>query len=160
MASRKYRIVHESYLVEWLGITYPPGTWITNVRLGKVKVPEEQKLTPQERRLLLGAFGASADAIVLLPNKVVIVEAMVRHEPGAGEDLLKYKMLFKETERFKEHWNKPIELVILTPLDVTAYERFYREMGIKVVNYRPAWIIEYLNTYPARFRRGKLSSVE
>ena len=158
--ARKYRIVHESYLTEWLGITYPPGTWRTNVRLGKVRPPAPHELSPEERRLLRGAFGASADAIVLLPDKVVIVEAMVRHEPGAGEDLLKYKMLFKETEEFREHWDKPIELVIVTPLDVSAYERFYREMGIKVVNYRPAWVIEYLNTYPTRFRRGKLSALE
>jgi len=160
MAKRKYRIVHESYLTEWLGITYPPGTWRTNVRLGRVKPPRDKKLTPQERRLLLGAFGAQADAIVILPDKVVIVEAMVRHEPGAGEDLLKYKTLFRETEEFREHWNKPIELIILTPLDVSAYERFYREMGIKVVNYRPLWILEYLGTYPPRFRRGKLSGLE
>ena len=84
----------------------------------------------------------------------------MRHEPGAGEDLLKYKTLFRETEEFREHWNKPIELIILTPLDVSAYERFYREMGIKVVNYRPLWILEYLGTYPPRFRRGKLSGLE
>jgi len=158
--ARKYRIVHESYLTEWLGITYPPGTWITNVRLGKVKPPATERLTPEEQRLLIGAFGASADAIVLLPDKVVIVEVMIRHEPGAGEDLLKYKMLFKETEEFREHWDKPIELIIVTPLDVSVYERLYRELGIKVVNYRPAWIIEYLNTYPVRFRRGKLSGLE
>jgi len=158
--TRKYRNVHETYLAEYLGITYPPGTWRTNVRLGRVRVPETEKLSPQERRLLLGAFGASADAIVLLPDRVVIIEAMVRHEPGAGEDLLKYRMLFRETEEFKEYWDKPIDMVLLTPLDVTAYERFYREMGIRVEVYRPAWILEYLGTYPARYRRGKLSGLE
>ena len=142
--TRKYRNVHETYLAEYLGVTYPPGTWRTNVRLGKVRAPETERLSPQERRLLLGAFGASADAIVLLPDKVVIIEAMVRHEPGAGEDLLKYRMLFRETEEFKEYWDKPIDMVLLTPLDVTAYERFYREMGIRVEVYRPAWILEYL----------------
>jgi len=84
------------------------------VRLGKPKEPERRELTPEERRMLLGAFGAIADAIVLLPTKVVIVEAMVRHEPGSAEDLLKYRWLFKETEEFKEHWQKPIELVIVT----------------------------------------------
>ena len=158
--TRKYRNVHESYLAEYLGITYPPGTWRTNVRLGKVRVPETEKLSPQEKRLLLGAFGASADAIVLLPDRVVIIEAMVRHEPGAGEDLLKYRMLFRETEEFKDYWNWPIELVILTPLDITTYERVYRELGVKVVNYRPPWILEYLGTYPPRYGRGKLSGLE
>jgi len=160
VTKRKYRIVHESYLAEWLGITFPPGTWRTNVRLGKVKSPEERKLGIEEQRLLLGAFGASADAIVLLPEKVVIVEAMVRHEPGAGEDLLKYEMLFKETLEFHDFWDKPIEKIIVTPLDVSAYERVYKAMGVKVVNYRPVWILEYLGTYPARFRGGKLSGLE
>jgi len=160
MARRKYRIVHESYLVEWLGINYPAGTWSTNIRLGKIKSLEERKLMPEEERLLIGAFGAQADAIVLLPDRVVIVEAMVRHEPGTAEDLLKYEMLFRETEEFKEHWHKPIEKIIVTPLDVGMYLAFYEKMGIKVVKYAPLWIQEYLSTYPPRFRRGKLSALK
>ena len=157
---RKYRIVHESYLAEFLGITFPPGTWRANVRLGKVRPPAPHELTPEERRMLKGAFGASADAIVILPDKVIIIEAMVRHEPGALEDLIKYKMLFRETEEFRSHWNKPIELWIITPLDLPFYEKLAEKMGIKVVKYKPSWILEYLHTYPRHFWRGKLSSVE
>lgn len=157
---RPYRIVHEGYLAEWLGMNFPPGTWRANVRLGKVRPPAPHELTPEERRLLLGAMGASADAIVILPDRVIIIEAMVRHEPGALEDLIKYKMLFKETEEFKPHWNKPIELWILTPLDLPFYEKLAADMGIKIIKYKPSWILEYLNTYPRRYSRGKLSGLE
>jgi len=160
LAKRTYRIVHESYLAEWLAMNFPPGTWRTNVRLGKVIPPGRKKLLAPEERLLLYAFGASADAIVLLPDKVIIVEAMVRHEPGALEDLLKYKELFKMTEEFREHWHKPIELILLTPLDVPFYEKFAQKFGVKVVKYKPMWIIEYLHTYARRFWRGKLSSIK
>jgi len=158
--ARQYRIVHEDFLVEWLGITYPPGTWRTNVRLGRIRQPAPHELPPAERRLLRGAFGAQADAIVLLPDEVHIIEAMVRHEPGALEDLIKYKLLFKETEEFRSHWNKPIRLILLTPLKLGFYEKLANYLGIEVAYYRPAWIQEYLNTYPPRFRRGRLYSVE
>ena len=160
MSKRKYRIVHESYLAEWLGMHFPPGTWRTNVRLGKVRLPAPHELTPAERRFLKGAFGASADAIVFLPDKVIIIEAMVRHEPGALEDLIKYKMLFKETEEFREHWNKPIELILLTPLEAPTYEKLAKHFGVKVVKYKPLWILEYLHTYPRKEWRGKLSGIE
>ena len=82
---------------------------------------------------------------------------MVRHEPGAVEDLLKYKRLFYETEEFREHWHKPVELILLTPLDLPFYEKFAQEHGVKVVKYKPLWILEYLHTYPRRFWRGKIS---
>ena len=77
---RRYTIVHEQYLLEWLMKNYPAGTWRTNVRLGAVsKELIERTVTPEERRALkLWTF--QADAVVLLPDKVVIVEALVRPE--------------------------------------------------------------------------------
>lgn len=160
MGRRRYRIVHESYLVEWLGLNFPPGSWRTNVRLGKVKVPPGAVLTPEEERYLRGAFAASADAIVFLENEVLIVEAMVRHEPGAVEDLLKYKRLFLSDPAFKEHWGKRIRLVLLTPLELGEYEKFAKEHGIEVVKYTPPWILEYLHSYPRSFWRARGYSTE
>jgi len=137
MARRRYRIVHESYLVEWLGFTYPAGTWRTNVRLGAPKRPPHEKRIPEVERLLLGAFGGSVDAIVFLADKIILVEAMVRHEPGSIEDLKKYKKLFLQTEEFRQHWDKPIELVLVTPLDMPFYEELCKDEGIRVEKYRP-----------------------
>lgn len=160
MGTRKYRNVHETYLAEFLGITYPPGTWKTNVRVGKFSDKLYAQLTESERRALLGVFGASADAIVFLKDKTVIIECMIRHEPGALEDLIKYKLLFLETPEYRSRWNLPVELVLLTPLDAPFYFKMAKLFGIKVIQYHPAWIDEYLNSYPRRFRRGKLSAVE
>ena len=156
---RRYRQVHESYLTEWLGMNFPPGTWRTNVTVGKIVTPPGVSLTPEEYANLRETFGAQADAIVFLPNEVIIVEAMVRHEPGVLEDLLKYKRLFLKDDTFDRYHTLPIRLVILTPLDLGEYEKMAKDMGIEVVRYNPVWIQEYLATYPRRFGRGKTSSV-
>jgi len=154
---RRYRPVHEAYLTEWLGLKFPPGTWRTSVKLGDMLIrPEASTLTPSERRLLL-PFAAEADAIVLYKKTLWIIEAMVRHEPGAGEDLLKYKALVPYTSSLQPYKDWPIKLVILTPLELGWYEQFYRSLGIQVEYYAPPWIIEYITSYPRRFWRGKLS---
>jgi hypothetical protein len=158
VAKRRYRIVHESYLAEFLGLNFPPGTWRTNVRLGRVKVPEGASLSPEEERLLKGAFAGSADAIVFLEDEVIIIEAMVRHEPGSVEDLLRYKRLFLSDPEFREHWGKRIRLMLVTPLELGEWAKFAEEQGIEIVRYAPPWIMEYIYSYPRREWRGKGSS--
>jgi hypothetical protein len=158
--TKKYRQPHESYLTEWLGMNFPPGSWRTNVTVGKVKVPENMSLLPEEYANLREALGAQADAMVFLPDQVIIVEAMIRHEPGVLEDLLKYKRLFFKDDTFEKYWSMPLRLLLLTPLDLGEYEKMAVDMGIEVVHYNPAWVQAYLATYPRRAGRGKTSSVE
>ena len=133
---------------------------MTNVRLGRLSTKLFGELTEKEKRLVRGAFGASADAIVLLPDKAAIIECKIRDDPGSIEGLTKYEILFKETDECKQWWNKPIELILLTPLDNPFYEKLCEKFGIKVVQYKPAWIYSYLDTYPRRYSRGKLYGIE
>ena len=157
---RPYTIVHEPYLIEWLSRNFPPGTWMTNVRLGLPKA-ELRRLaqTPEELRALK-LWTAQADAVVILPDKVIIVEALVRPEWWKIEQLLEYERLFKHTPEFAEHWNKPIEKVLLT-VDIDDFHRMIaEERGVRVVIYRPAWIESYLARYPPRRRRPPLAMLE
>jgi len=154
---RRYRIVHEAYLVEWLGITYPAGTWKTNVPLGDKLIRKEEPLTPEERRQLGGMLGANIDAIAVLPTEVHLIEAMVRHEPGAIEDLLKYRELLPHTTGLEPLTNRPIKLILVTPLELGWYEQFANKLGVEIRHYRPPWILEYLHTYPRKYWRGQLS---
>jgi hypothetical protein len=141
-------------------MNFPPGSWRTNVTIGKVITPPGVTLLPEEYANLRETFGAQADAVVFLPNEVIIIEAMVRHEPGVLEDLMKYKRLFLKDDTFSKYHALPLRLVLLTPLDLGEYEKMAVDMGIEVVRYTPTWIREYLATYPRRAGRGKTSSVE
>ena len=157
---RRYTIVHEQYLLEWLMKNYPAGTWRTNVRLGAVsKELLERTVTPEERRALkLWTF--QADAVVLLPDKVVIVEALVRPEWWKMLQLEEYERAFKNTPEFKEHWDKPIEKVLLTTIDSPYHRAMAHEKGIRVVLYQPPWIVPYMQRYGIRRRRPPGAYVE
>jgi len=152
---RRYRIVHEPYLVEWLMRTYPPGTWRVNVRLGAVAPElEELAVTPEEKRAL-HLWRPQADAVVVLPDKVVIVEAYIRAEVKKLAQLKLYERALKVTEEFREQWHKPTELILLAAIWDPTVIRMCEEYGIRYVFYRPQWIERYIETLPGRFRRGQ-----
>ena len=157
--TRKYRIVHEPYLIEYLMGTYPPFSWETNVRLG-VPHPElvELAITPEEERMLK-LWTASCDAVVILPEEVHLIECFIRIIPGKLEALGIYERLFKITPRYEKHWGKKIVKILLTPIDSPFHEAMAAELGIRVVKYRPPWIEQYIGTLAKRHQRGFLSEV-
>ena len=160
MKERKYRPVAEAYLTEWLGITYPPGTWRTNVQLGDVKTYNIRVASEAEERFIKKPFRPIADAVVLLPNEVHIVECKVREDRGKLEQLLVYEYLFPRTPEFAAYKDYPIRKILLTPKPMGSFEKFLQKYGIEVVYYRPAWILEYLNSLERKLRRGYSASVE
>jgi len=157
---RQYRIIHETMLMDWLMRTYPPGSWRTNVRLGKLK-PEfiEAAVTPEERRALY-PWLASADAVVTLPGEVHIIECLVRPEWWKGYMLLLYKEYFLITEDDRAHWEKPIRLIIVTAIRNPLVERVYREHGIQIILFRPRYVEEYIWSLAPRKRRPYLAMTE
>ena len=140
---RKYRIVHERMLLEYLLKTYPPGSWRTNVRLG-MPHPEVARvaLTPEEQRMLVITL-PMADAVVLLRDQVHILECVVRPEWWKITQLKVYGRLFPMTEEYRPHWEKPIRLVLLTAILNPFMEWLARDEGVEVVRYRPIWIDTY-----------------
>jgi len=153
LGRRPYTIVHEPYLVEWLSKNFPPGTWRTNVRLGKPSAELLERVKSPEEARALKLWTWQADAIVLLPEKVIIIEALVRPEWWKLLQLKEYEKAFKMTEEFREHWHKPIELVLLTTIDSPVHRAMAAEMGVRYVIYRPEWIEPYLARYGIRHRR-------
>ena len=150
---RKYRIVHEGYLTSWITASFPPGSWQTNVRLG-APVPEmlEPTIGPEEVRALK-LWLPQADAVVILPDRVFIVEALVRPEWWKIFVLYTYVDLFGKTEEFREHWGKPRQGVILSTMVNRYWQAQAEQLGIRFVIHRPAMVEEYLGALPRRMRR-------
>lgn len=147
--SRPYRVVHEPMLVEWLNKTYPPGTWRTNVRLGRPHPElEARALTPAEKRMLMITM-FSADAVVILPGRVDIVECIVRPEWEKISKLKMYGHLFGVTGEYRAHWSKPRRLIILAAVTNEFVEWFARSEGVAWIRYRPIWFDEYAAKTPA-----------
>lgn len=156
---RPYRIIHEPILVEWLRMNYPPGTWRTNVRVGPVaeeikRITEEVGL-PGVARLTAG----SIDAVVELPDKTVLVEAMVRVDTGKISKLKTYRQLYLTDPQFEHRRGLPVELVLLAVIDVPLMAYQCEAEGVRYVHYCPDWAKPMLEALPKRIAQGHLGGV-
>lgn len=155
--ARPYRKIHDPLLMTYLLKNFPPGTFRTNVRLGKIDpkfFPEA--ITPEGERLA-SIYLPRADAVVLLPDKVIIIETMVRNEFWKMEQLNEYARLFKQTEEFKPYWHLPIELQLVTPKTSAYLEERASRSKIKVVLFSDVYWELYAAQIPGRTREGRFS---
>ena len=148
--SRVYTRAHEPMLIEWLTKNYPPGSWTSNVRLGAPD-PQLQAVatTPEERRMLMIALH-TCDAVVLTTDKVTIVEVATEPKVEKVCQCELYGHLFRETEQFKAHWNKPIDLIILSTVESDLIRWFAEKHGVRWVVYVPLWWEAHIRTRQAR----------
>jgi len=157
---RFYRIIHEPYLNEYLVRNYPIGTWIHNVRVGPVAPELVAEILEERLRRVARVTVASVDAIVKLPDKTVLVEAMIRDEPGKVQMLKLYRRLFLSDTEFRDRWELPVELVLVTPIFNPLLRAICQEEGITYAFYRPDWIEPYLGSLPPRLREPRLQGVK
>ena len=160
MAERRAWQAREMRLVvEYLARNYPKYETRTRVRLGGVpKALDHPDLSEGERRAL-GVWRRWADAIVIMPTKLVLIEAKIRPGPEAIAQLELYKHLLPKTPELQPHKAKPIELVLLFALEDPVVEQLARAKGIRVVYFKPKWVDEYLSVLYPRERRAPLTDI-
>jgi len=141
---------------EWLVRTHPEDMKWTRVRVGQL-APE--MLTPvgseEEERAATG-WRRWVDAIVITKEKVIMIEAAIRPNPGKISQLELYDELFEMTPEFKKYWGWKRELMILYAIEDPATVYLARKKGILCVRYVPDWLEAYL---PLLFRREQRGSV-
>lgn len=141
-------------LSEWMAETYPGNEYRTRVRLGRIQPRVDAPgLTPEERRMI-GVHRRWADAVVLMPDRVVLVEAKIRPQPGVISQLELYARLLPHTPELGEHAELPIEMVLLYAIEDELINVLAREKGIRCVQYWPSWMDEYIEELYPRERSG------
>lgn len=141
-------------LTEWLAKTQKGKRWMTRVRLGAPKPSVPRPDMSPEERAMIGAWRRWADAIILEPNRITIVEAAIRPQPGKIAQLELYKLLFPQTPELRAWWGAKIEMLLLYAIEDPATIYLAREKGIRCVEYKPSWLPEYLALLMPRERRG------
>ena len=144
---------------EWLIRTYPEDQKWTRVRVGKL-APD--MLTPietsAEERAATG-WRRWVDAIVVTKEKVILIEAAIRPNPGKISQLELYEELFGMTPEFARYWDWDRELVILYAIEDPATVYLARKKGMRCVQYVPAWLEAYLPLLYPRERRGSVHAL-
>lgn len=147
-------------LGEWLEKEYHGHYYATRVRLG---TPPAALLTPdmpEEEVRMLGVWRRWADGLVVLPDRMVLIEAAIRPDPGDISKLELYAYLLPHTPEYREHRDKPVDLVLLYCLEDPILVALARRKGIRTVYYRPKWLDDYLAILYPRERRAPISGEE
>ena len=152
---RELRLCSEA-LVRYYG-EYPSQT---HVHVGSLPKRMKGRFLDEAGERMLGEFRRWCDAIVIMPDRLVLIEAKIKPQPGVISQLLLYARLLPKTPELAEHKHKPIEMGLVCAIEDPLVTHLAREMGILVVNYSPVWIKEYLNLLYARERSPGVQTLE
>ena len=145
-------------VAEYLRDNYPDDVVFMRLRLGTLE-PDGggQDLTEEERRML-GVFRRWADAVVVTPREVVLVEVSIRSDTGDPSKLVIYGRLARHTPELAEYLTRPLVLELVVAVEDPVVTQLAKELGIRTRVYRPPWLPEYLaqlhrrETRPAQVR--------
>lgn len=146
-------------VVEWLMQFYPGDAWKTRVRLGAPKSSTPRADMTPEERAMVGVWRRWADALIFLPDRLILVEAAIRSQPGKISQLELYRLLLPKTPELAEHMHKPIELVLLYAIEDPAVVLLARSKGIRCILFKPMWLDDYLALLQPRERRAPRSGL-
>jgi len=147
--AREMRLVSE-YLAKHYA-KYPSQT---RVRLGAIRPEIKSAELTDADKAMLGMWRRWADAIVFMPDRLLLIEAAIRPSPGDISQLELYETLIDKTPELAEHKGKAVEKVLLFAIEDPAVATMARKHGIKVIYFKPDWVDEYLKLLYPRERRA------
>jgi hypothetical protein len=86
------------------------------------------------------------DAVVILSDKMVLVEGKLRTSAEALGQLLLYKALLPQTPELKPYAHLPVEMVLVTPRPDPRVIGVAASLNIRVEVYVTPWVQEYLKS--------------
>ena len=116
----------------------------THVHLGSTPPRLRGKFTTDAEARLVGVFRRWADAIVFMPDRLVLIEGKILPQPGVLSQLKLYEALIPKTPELAEHREKPIEKVLVCAIEDPLITQLARTEGVLVRVFHPAWINQYL----------------
>jgi hypothetical protein len=129
---------------EFLARFYPDNESQTHVHLGPSLTRVGGRFTSDEEAKLVGVFRRWADALVFLPDRVILIEAKILPQPGVISQLQLYAELIPKTPELSEHKDKWVERLLVCAIEDSLITELARREGIRVIIFRPVWIDDYM----------------
>jgi hypothetical protein len=121
---------------EYLREMHPLVPSWTSKRLGPVADPAEARMFSVLQRY--------ADAVVIEPERVLIIEAKTIPDAGAIGQLEHYDDLFYQTPDMSAYWNMPSQLQLLSGWEDVTIQKLCQDKNIDFILYQPQWLKEYV----------------
>jgi len=142
---------------EFLAKHYSNYETRTRVRLGAIHPELHPETLSESEKAMVGVFRRWADAIVIMPDRLIIIEAAIRPSPGDISQIELYEHLIPLTPELDEFRSLPIEKVLVFALEDPVVVAMARERGIRAIYFKPPWIDDYLAILYPRERRATLT---
>lgn len=140
-------------VAEYLIKTYPRDLVFMRLRLGTLQRESPgQDLSPEEAAMM-GVFRRWADAVVVTPRELIVVEASIRSDTGDPSKLVIYGRLVPQTPELRSYLDRPLVLELVVAVEDPVVSQMAHELGIRTKVYRPPWLGEYLAQLHRRERR-------
>lgn len=124
---------------EYVARTYGDATIFLRLRLGQLEPgPGAGDLSESERRTY-NVYRRWADAVIVRPSELILIEAKMRAEPGVVAQLDLYARLLPYTPELRPYLNRPLVKELLVAIEDPVVSMLAREQGIRVSVYLPPW---------------------
>jgi len=143
--ARKSRQVETRMLSEYLLANYGKFSYIMDVPLGLV---DEKIMAAQGYQQAINAarpFRPRADAIVILPNYLVLVEAKVWNTVNGLAKLPLYKTLVPLTPELKQYMPREVLMELVAGSAPSNLSLMAEAQGVKLRIYNPPWLKEVVD---------------
>ena len=141
---RQWQPREQRLVAEYVARFYSGFETRTHIHLGKPPPRLAGKFISDEDSRLIGVFRRWADAVVIMPDRIVLIEGKILPVPGVISQLKLYEELLPKTRELAEFKDLPIEKLLLCALEDRLISDLARREGIRVVIFYPVWIDEYL----------------
>lgn len=129
---------------EFIARFYPDQQSRTHVHLGSTPLRLKGRWATNSASRLVGVFRRWADAVIFLPDKLIIIEGKILPQPGVISQLKLYEELIPKTPELSEHKEKPVEKMLVCAIEDPLISDLARKEGIVVRIFHPAWIDKYM----------------
>jgi hypothetical protein len=131
-------------LSEWLALYHTGDLVWYQLRLGPTaQTTPGVQLDPALERMMRRR-NLYADAVVVTPTAIEVVEAKVVATPSALSQVRTYAGLVGATPELKPYGHRPIIPIVVFATDDPIVRQEAAALGVRVVVYTPTWIGEYL----------------
>ena len=132
------------YIVDYCRTKFPNATIFYNFKLGGVPSSLHRDPNVAENPNIAMPWARYVDACVILPDKMLLIEAKLPAKLEAVAQLMLYRQLVPKTPQLSQYLNRVLELRIVTARPDPELVRFANEQGIQVEIYQPDYAMEYL----------------
>lgn len=140
---------------EYVAQNYPTSRVLLQQYVGPIHpVGEKPALSAEEERAI-GTGRRRADAVIILPDELHLLECYIHVNLGKLSQLMTYTQLLPLTPELENYTHLPIKGFLVGAQRDPILDQMAARFNIEVKIFRPQWVVDYFANFPARKLRDR-----